>query len=229
MSQPNRRLLEAAGPIDVVHPEIDPARRARRPGTVTSNHDSPTGEAGASLPRHGASLGERAVGRTPPGQVAGPVPAGPGCQAGPGGKQVPWRHGMRSERAGTSAATPASPSSGLTWKRILEAGRRAPSARNWQPWDFVVRHGPHRADRAGPGVAGGAARGPSRPRPSPWSRPILDDEHRREGLRYDLGQATMDIMLAAADLGIGSGHASVGRPGPGPAAAGFPGGSLPAY
>ena len=22
--------------------------------------------------------------------------------------------------------------------RILEAGRRAPSARNWQPWDFVV-------------------------------------------------------------------------------------------
>jgi nitroreductase len=23
-------------------------------------------------------------------------------------------------------------------ERILEAGRRAPSARNWQPWDFVV-------------------------------------------------------------------------------------------
>lgn len=22
--------------------------------------------------------------------------------------------------------------------RILEAGRRAPSSRNWQPWDFVV-------------------------------------------------------------------------------------------
>ena len=38
---------------------------------------------------------------------------------------------------------------------------------------------------------------------------MLEDEHRREGLRYDLGQATMDIMLAAADLGIGSGHASV--------------------
>jgi nitroreductase len=39
--------------------------------------------------------------------------------------------------------------------------------------------------------------------------PVLEDEHRRQGLRYDLGQATMDIMLAAADLGIGSGHASV--------------------
>jgi nitroreductase len=22
--------------------------------------------------------------------------------------------------------------------RVLEAGRRAPSSRNWQPWDFVV-------------------------------------------------------------------------------------------
>ena len=39
--------------------------------------------------------------------------------------------------------------------------------------------------------------------------PVTGDEHRREGLRYDLGQATMNIMLEAADLGIGSGHASV--------------------
>jgi nitroreductase len=23
-------------------------------------------------------------------------------------------------------------------ERILEAGRRAPSSRNWQPWDFIV-------------------------------------------------------------------------------------------
>lgn len=28
-------------------------------------------------------------------------------------------------------------------------------------------------------------------------------------IEYDLGQATMSMMLAAADLGIGSGHASV--------------------
>jgi nitroreductase len=40
--------------------------------------------------------------------------------------------------------------------------------------------------------------------------PRLDDERRREGVRYDLGQATMCMMIAAADLGIGSGHASVG-------------------
>jgi nitroreductase len=28
--------------------------------------------------------------------------------------------------------------------------------------------------------------------------------------QYDLGQATMAMMLAAADLGIGSGHSSIG-------------------
>ena len=31
----------------------------------------------------------------------------------------------------------------------------------------------------------------------------------RESIEYDLGQATMSMMLAAADVGIGSGHASV--------------------
>jgi nitroreductase len=29
-------------------------------------------------------------------------------------------------------------------ERILEAGRRAPSSRNWQPWDFVLRRRPRR-------------------------------------------------------------------------------------
>jgi len=39
--------------------------------------------------------------------------------------------------------------------------------------------------------------------------PKVPDEHVRESIQYDLGQATMTIMLAAADLGIGSGHAWV--------------------
>jgi nitroreductase len=40
--------------------------------------------------------------------------------------------------------------------------------------------------------------------------PRLDDERRREALlRYDLGQATMSMLIEAADLGIGSGHAGV--------------------
>ena len=36
------------------------------------------------------------------------------------------------------------------------------------------------------------------------------DERQRAGVYYDLGQATMAMMLAAADLGIGSGHSAVG-------------------
>ena len=31
----------------------------------------------------------------------------------------------------------------------------------------------------------------------------------RGSIRYDLGQVTMSMMLAAADLGIGSGHSAV--------------------
>ena len=43
--------------------------------------------------------------------------------------------------------------------RILEAGRRSPSSRNWQPWDFVVVTDRERAGRAREGLAGRGARG----------------------------------------------------------------------
>ena len=39
--------------------------------------------------------------------------------------------------------------------------------------------------------------------------PNPDDARTRDLIQYDLGQATMSIMLAAADLGIGSAHAAV--------------------
>ena len=39
--------------------------------------------------------------------------------------------------------------------------------------------------------------------------PVPADERQRNRLQYDLGQATMSIMLAAAGLGIGSGHSAV--------------------
>ena len=35
------------------------------------------------------------------------------------------------------------------------------------------------------------------------------DDSSRESIQYDLGQATMSMMLAAADLGVGSAHAAV--------------------
>ena len=93
-------------------------------------------------------------------------------------------------------------------ERILDAGRRAPSASNWQPWNFVVVV--ERAQlielssvwRAAGHVARSAATiGIVSQEP--------DETRQRDLLMYDLGQATANIMLAAADLGIGSGHSAV--------------------
>ena len=92
--------------------------------------------------------------------------------------------------------------------RILEAGRRAPSSTNWQPWDFVVVTERQRLvalskvfEWARP-VAGSAAT-------VALVAPIPRDDVRRDWIMYDFGQATMNMMLAAADLGIGSGHSAV--------------------
>jgi nitroreductase len=92
--------------------------------------------------------------------------------------------------------------------QILEAGRRSPSSQNWQPWDFVVvterdsltdlarvwQHASHIA-RSAATVA--------------LIAPAQGDARQREILEYDLGQVTMSMLIAAADLGVGSGHAAV--------------------
>jgi nitroreductase len=98
--------------------------------------------------------------------------------------------------------------SGEDLDRILEAGRRAPSSRNWQPWDFVVvtdreqlrelskvwRGGAHVADSAATVAI---------------VLPRFEEERQRETALYDIGQATMAMQIAAADLGIGAGHSAV--------------------
>jgi nitroreductase len=92
--------------------------------------------------------------------------------------------------------------------QILEAGRRTPSASNQQPWDFVVCTDPEqlaelaRVWRGARHVASSAATIALVAR-------RFDDARTGELLQYDLGQATMSIMVAAADLGIGSAHAAV--------------------
>jgi nitroreductase len=92
--------------------------------------------------------------------------------------------------------------------RILEAGRIAPSARNWQPWDFVVV-----ADRGRLGELAGVWQGAWHVAGAPAAiaivSPLPADDRERELLQYDLGQATMSMMIAAADAGIGTGHAAV--------------------
>jgi len=90
--------------------------------------------------------------------------------------------------------------------QILEAGRRAPSSSNWQPWDFIVV-----TDRQQLTELAKVWRGGGHVARSAATIALIapaDDERRRAP--FDLGQATMSIMLAAAGLGIGSGHSAVG-------------------
>jgi nitroreductase len=93
--------------------------------------------------------------------------------------------------------------------RIAEAGWRAPSASNRQHWDFVVVTERARLAelatvwRAAGHIAGAAAA-------IALVLPEPTDDRTRVVDQYDLGQATYAMMLAATDLGIGTGHSSVG-------------------
>ena len=105
--------------------------------------------------------------------------------------------------------------------RILEAGRRSPSSNNEQPWDFIAvtqrdllaamadlwRYGSH--------IRGAAAA-------IALLAPASGDPDSRETFAFDLGQAAMSMMLAAADVGIGSCHSSVGDQDAARALLGFP-------
>lgn len=94
--------------------------------------------------------------------------------------------------------------------RIAEAGWRSPSASNRQHWTFIVVTDRDQLQALsqvwqGAGHIAGAAAAIALVLPHP------EDDRSRLVDRYDLGQATYAIMLAAADLGIGSGHSSVGE------------------
>ncbi len=92
--------------------------------------------------------------------------------------------------------------------RILEAARRAPSAGNQQAWDFVVCTDREQLAQLAT-VWRGARHVASSAATIALVAPVSEDARTRDLVQYDLGQATMSIMLAAADLGIGSAHASV--------------------
>ena len=90
--------------------------------------------------------------------------------------------------------------------QILEAGRRSPSSQNWQPWEFVVVTDPDRLGELS-GVFRGAHHVAGSAATIAVVGPAEENEFRRA--QFDLGQAVMSMMLAAADLGIGSCHAGV--------------------
>lgn len=93
--------------------------------------------------------------------------------------------------------------------RIVEAGWRAPSAKNRQPWDFVIVTDPDQLQELST-VWQGARHIATAPAAVALVAPVPPDERRKPIDQYDLGQATMAVMLAATALGIGTGHSSVG-------------------
>ena len=92
--------------------------------------------------------------------------------------------------------------------QILEAGRRTPSAGNQQAWDFVVCTDREQLAQLAKvwRSAGHVARSAAT---IALIAPNAQDARSRDLVQYDLGQATMSIMVAAADLGIGSAHSAV--------------------
>jgi nitroreductase len=92
--------------------------------------------------------------------------------------------------------------------RILEGGRRAPSSRNGQPWDFVVVTDRDQLVKLAR-VWRGAGHVASSAATVALVLPASTDAGERAGAQYDLGQATIAMLIVAADLGIGSGHTAV--------------------
>jgi nitroreductase len=93
--------------------------------------------------------------------------------------------------------------------RIAEAGWRAPSASNRQHWDFIIvtdREQLRELSTVWPGARhieqAAAAIALVVPEPADDRTRLVD--------QYDLGQATLAMTIAATDLGIGTGHSSVG-------------------
>lgn len=115
---------------------------------------------------------------------------------------------MRFVHAGTSEAIGPTPYRKAICS-VLPAGWRAPSASNRQPWDFVIVTDPERLQQLST-VWQGARHIASAPAAIALVAPVPPDERRKLLDQYDLGQATMAMMLAATELGVGTGHSAVG-------------------
>lgn len=93
-------------------------------------------------------------------------------------------------------------------QRILDAGRRTGSSRNEQRWDFILVRDPERLKRLSQ-VWVGAAHVADAPAAIAVVAPVGEDPRTAESINFDLGQAVATMMIAAADLGIGTRHGSV--------------------
>jgi nitroreductase len=91
---------------------------------------------------------------------------------------------------------------------ILNAGRRAQSSKNTQPWHFIAIQDRHRLEKlAECGTYAGHLAG------SAFGVAILTpDPAQRFSIMFDAGQAAAYMQLAAWELGIGSCLASIYEP-----------------
>jgi nitroreductase len=113
-------------------------------------------------------------------------------------------------------------------ERVLEAGWAAPSAMNRQHRDFVVCTERAQLEAlsqvwqyAGHVAASAATVAVVAPLPADKATGEVD--------QFDIGQAVMSMAIAAADLGVGCGHASVEDQDNARAILGFPGDHYCAY
>ena len=113
-------------------------------------------------------------------------------------------------------------------ERIAEAGWRAPSAKNDQHWDFIIVTDRDQLQELST-VWRGAGHIASAPAAIALVLPEPPDERTKLIDQYDLGQATMAMTIAATDLGIGTGHSSVGDQDKARAILGVPDGHIVSY
>jgi nitroreductase len=113
-------------------------------------------------------------------------------------------------------------------ERVLQAGWAAPSANNRQHRDFVVS-----TDRAQLEALAQVWQWASHVASSAATivivAPAPEDKQAGEVDQFDMGQAVMAMAIAAADLGIGSGHAAIGDQDKARAILGVPGDHYCAY
>jgi nitroreductase len=112
--------------------------------------------------------------------------------------------------------------------RIAEAGWRAPSASNRQHWDFVIVTDPEQLTELSK-TWQGARHIASAPAAIVLVVPEPTDDRMKIVDLYDLGQATYAMMVTAADLGIGTGHSSIGDTDRVRAILGIPAGYQPSF
>jgi nitroreductase len=95
-------------------------------------------------------------------------------------------------------------------RQILEAGRLTPSGGNYQHWDFILVTDRQQLRELAT-TWQGAQFIADAPAAIALVMPHPADRHALNTDEYDLGQATYAMMLAATDLGIGTGHSLVGE------------------